>query len=81
MEISEPDHPARVVVEQYKRELRRRFRQLAADIGAREADALGDALMLLFEGSFLTRLTFDSQHGPARNAAGAARALMRAYTS
>ncbi len=81
VEITEPDHPARVVVEQYKRELRRRFRQLATDIGAREAEALGDALMLLFEGSFLTRLTFDSQHGPARNAAAAARALMRAYTS
>jgi AcrR family transcriptional regulator len=80
-EISEPDHPARAVVEQFKRELRRRFRQLAVDLGAHEAEALGDALMLLFEGSLLTRLTFDSQQGPARNAAAAARALMRAYTS
>jgi AcrR family transcriptional regulator len=80
-EISDPDHPARVVVEQFKRELRRRFRQLAVDVGAHEAEALGDALMLLFEGSLLTRLTFDSQQGPARNAGAAARALMRAYTS
>jgi AcrR family transcriptional regulator len=81
VEIPEPEHPARIVVEQYKRELRRRFRELAAQMGAHEPESLGDALMLLFEGSYLTRLTFDSQQGPARNAAAAARALIRAYTA
>lgn len=81
VEITEPEHPARIVVEQYKRELRRRFRTLATEMGAREPEALGDALMLLFEGSYLTRLTFDSQQGPARNAAAAARALIGAYTA
>jgi AcrR family transcriptional regulator len=81
VEIPEPEHPSRLVVEQYKRELRRRFRKLAAEMGAHEPETLGDALMLLFEGSYLTRLTFDSQQGPARNAAAAARALIRAYTS
>ena len=48
---------------------------------AREPDTLGDALMLLWEGSYLTRLTFQCQHGPAHNAAKAARALIEAYTS
>ena len=79
VEITEPDHPARPVVEQYKAEMRRRFRQLARETGAREPDALGDALMLLWEGSYLTLLTL-GQYGPAEGAAKAARALIAAYT-
>ncbi|WP_029921854.1 TetR/AcrR family transcriptional regulator [Nevskia soli] len=81
VEITEPEHPARAVVEHYKGEMRRRFRKLARDMGAHEADVLGDALMLLWEGSYLTRLTFQCQHGPAHNAAKAARTLIAAYTA
>jgi len=80
VEITEPNHPARPVVEKYKAEMRRRFRQLAHEMGARDADALGDALMLLWEGSYLTRLTFPGQHGPVQGAAKAARALIAAHT-
>lgn len=79
VEITEPDHPARPIVEQYKAEMRRRFRHLAQEMGAREPDALGDALMLLWEGSYLTRLTL-GRHGPVEGAAKAARALIAAYT-
>jgi AcrR family transcriptional regulator len=79
VEITEPDHPARPVVEKYKGEMRRRFRHLARDMGAREPAALGDSLMLLWEGSYLTRLTL-GQHGPVQGAAKAARALIAAYT-
>ncbi|HUA24853.1 MAG TPA: TetR/AcrR family transcriptional regulator [Steroidobacteraceae bacterium] len=79
VEITEPDHPARPIVEQYKAEMRRRFRQLAHEMGAREPDSLGDALMLLWEGSYLARLTL-GQHGPVQGAAKAARALIAAYT-
>jgi AcrR family transcriptional regulator len=81
VEITEPDHPARAVVEQYKTEMRRRFRKLAREMGAHEAEVLGDSLMLLWEGSYLTRLTFQCQHGPAHNAAKAARTLIAAYTA
>ena len=81
IEIPEAEHPARAVVEHYKQEMRKRFRMLARDMKAREPDTLGDALMLLWEGSYLTRLTFQCQHGPAHNAAKAARALIEAYTS
>jgi AcrR family transcriptional regulator len=81
VEIEEADHPARKVVEEHKRELRRRFRELAAAMRVREPDALGDALLLLFEGTYLTQLTFHSEHGPAQTAAAAARALIRAYSS
>lgn len=81
VEIDTKDHPALRVIEEYKQELRRRFRQLARDMHARDPGALGDALLLLFEGSYLTQLTFHSQHGPAQNAAPAARALIDAYTA
>lgn len=79
VEIAEPGHPARPVVEGHKAELRRRFRALAQGTGARDADALGDALMLLWEGSCLSRLTFRGAHTPAETAVGAARALIAAY--
>jgi hypothetical protein len=47
---------------------------------ARDAAALGDSLMLLWEGSYLARLTL-GQKGPVQGAANAARALIAAYTS
>lgn len=81
VEISEPAHPARAVVEGFKAEMRRRFRTLAHELGAGDADALGDSLMLLWEGSFLARLTFRGEHSPAENAAKAARSLLAAYTA
>ena len=46
---------------------------------AREPEALGDSLMLLWEGAYLTRLTL-GQTGPVQGAAKAARALIAAYT-
>jgi AcrR family transcriptional regulator len=79
VEITEPDHPARPVIEKYKAEMRRRFQQLARDMHAREPEALGDALMLLWEGAYLTRVTM-GQHGPVEGAAKAARALIAAFT-
>ena len=79
VEITEPDHPARPVIEKYKADMRRRFRQLAREMGAREPDALGDSLMLLWEGSYLTRVTMGA-NGPVQGAAKAARALIAAYT-
>jgi len=79
VEITEPSHPARPVIEKYKAEMRRRFRQLAREMGAREPNALGDSLMLLWEGAYLTRVTMGAD-GPVQGAAKAARALIAAYT-
>jgi AcrR family transcriptional regulator len=79
VEITDPDHPARPVIEKHKADMRRRFRQLAREMGAREADALGDTLMLLWEGAYLTRVTMGAE-GPVQGAAKAARALIAAYT-
>ena len=79
VEITEPSHPARPVIEKYKAEMRRRFRELATQMKARDSGALGDALMLLWEGSYLARLTL-GRTGPVQGAAQAARALIAAYT-
>jgi AcrR family transcriptional regulator len=75
------DMPAHAVVEHQKHELRRRFRKLARDLKASEPDALGDALMILWEGSYLTRLVFTGRQGPIQNVVRAARTLMDAHTS
>src|SRR5271169_321622 len=69
VEITEPAHPARPVIEKYKADMRRRFRRLAHEMHARDPNSLGDALMLLWEGSYLTRLTFPGEHGPLQGAA------------
>ncbi|HSZ07522.1 MAG TPA: TetR/AcrR family transcriptional regulator [Steroidobacteraceae bacterium] len=79
VEITEPGHPARPVIEKFKAEMRERFHELAHGMNAREPRALGDALMLLWEGAFLARVTM-GEHGPVQGVANAARALIAAYT-
>jgi AcrR family transcriptional regulator len=79
VEITEQDHPARPVIEKYKADMRSRFRKLAREMGAREPSALGDSLMLLWEGAYVARITMGAD-GPVRGAAKAARALIAAYT-
>ena len=81
VEITDPEHPARAVVEEFKGEMRRRFRAFARELGAREPNALGDSLMLLWEGGYLASLTFRGGHSPAESAAGAVRSLVAAYTT
>ncbi|WP_020651260.1 TetR/AcrR family transcriptional regulator [Solimonas variicoloris] len=79
VELREAEHPGHEVIRDYKAEVRRHLRQLAAEAGARESDALGDALMLLLEGSTVTRLTFAGRSGPLANSLVAARTLLDAY--
>lgn len=71
VEYPEPDHPARLVSEENKKELRRRLRAMAAGMGARDADDLGDGLLLLIEGAYISAQLF-GPGGPsgavARNA-------------
>jgi AcrR family transcriptional regulator len=80
VEITEPEHPARPVIEKYKADMRRRFRRLAQEMQARDPDELGDSLMLLWEGAYVARVTM-GQNGPVQGAAKAARALIAAYTN
>jgi AcrR family transcriptional regulator len=79
LELAEEDHPGRQVVLAKKREMRRRFRELAAATGADNPEELGDALMLLMEGAYLSRLTLSSQ-GPAHHVRPIALRLLDCYT-
>jgi AcrR family transcriptional regulator len=76
-EFPERDHPARRVAENNKRELRRRLRALAKASGARDAEALGDQLVLLFEGVYSSGPTFGSS-SPAARVVTAAEAILAA---
>lgn len=80
VELAETDHPAKAIIEEYKTEMRNRFRCLAKDMGAPNPEALGDALMLLWEGAYLSPLTFHDRRGPAQNVTNAADALIKALT-
>ena len=48
-------------------------------VRARESDARGDSLMLLWEGSYFARMTFHADKEASQIGAKAARALMTAY--
>ncbi|WP_300616598.1 TetR/AcrR family transcriptional regulator [Dokdonella sp.] len=76
VEIPEENEKLGAIVHEYKTEIRRRLRKYAREMGAREPDVLGDALMLLIEGGYYTRLTFPGNSGPVTAIAKAARALI-----
>jgi AcrR family transcriptional regulator len=77
VEYPEPDHPARIVSEENKRELRRRLRAMAKAMGADEPDTLGDGLLLLIEGAYISGQLFGAG-GPARSVAKNAELLIDA---
>lgn len=75
IEIADDEHPAMRVIREYTDELTQRMRALARELGARHPDELGDALTLLMEGAFATRVVFScSDH--AESVGLAARALL-----
>jgi AcrR family transcriptional regulator len=78
VELREDKHPGLDVIRNYKAEIHRRLRAMAREAGAGDADALGDALMLLLEGSVMTRLTFAGQGGPLVNSLAAVRIMLDA---
>ena len=81
VEIPEDNTVLGEIVHAYKAEIRCRLRKLARDAGARDPEALGDALMLLMEGGYYTRLTFPQNSGPVAGIAKAVRALVDAHTA
>jgi AcrR family transcriptional regulator len=79
VEIADDQHPGRRVAIKQKAEMRQRFHDLAAATGASRPQELGDALMLLMEGGYLTRRTFGRDDSPLQSAALTARVLLNAY--
>ena len=81
VEISDEEDVLSRLVRAYKDQVRIRLRQMAYDLAARDPDGLGDALMLLLDGGYFTRLVFPRSTGPISSALPAARVLMDAYTA
>ncbi|HEX9447165.1 MAG TPA: helix-turn-helix domain-containing protein [Dongiaceae bacterium] len=64
VEYPGPTNPAHMVSLRNKQELRRRLRLMAAEMGAKLPDQLGDGLLLLLEGSYASGQLF-GEGGPA----------------
>ena len=79
VEYPDDTHPARKVSEDHKRRLRLRLAELAADMGADDPRQLGDSLMLLIEGAFVTGQIFHAGGGPAQALAQAADRLIDSH--
>ena len=77
VEYPERDHPARIVSEANKQELRRRLRAMASAMGAANSDTLGDGLLLLIEGAYISGQLF-GEGGPAASVARNADLLIAA---
>ncbi|OZI74483.1 TetR/AcrR family transcriptional regulator [Bordetella genomosp. 12] len=78
VEYPDSQHPARRVAVAHKRVLHQRLQEMARGMGARDPQALGDALMLLLEGAFVSAQLFPDKDGPARSLAAAARQMIDA---
>jgi len=76
VEYPSRDNPARQVAEAHKKVFRKRLRELAAAMGARHPAVLGDALLLVIEGIYVTGQ--QSEEGPAQSALTVARLLIDA---
>ena len=57
VEVVEEDHPAREVIRAHKAEINRRLRALCTEMGAAEPEKLGNALSLLVNGIYASRLS------------------------
>jgi len=77
VEYPEAGHPARLVSVAHKRELRERLAAMARGMGARDPQALGDGLLLLMEGAFVSGQIFGAD-GPAAHLRVAAERLIQA---
>ncbi len=80
--IEYPDrkHPARKVAMDIKKRFRARLAAVAKAMGAKTPDRLGDALMLLFEGVYVSGQIFGAG-GPARTVIDAADMLIDGHLS
>ena len=74
VEYPSRDNPARQVAEAHKKVFRKRLRELAAAMGARQPAVLGDAFLLLIEGIYSTGQ--QSEEGPAQSAVTVAKLLI-----
>jgi AcrR family transcriptional regulator len=77
VELTDPDHPGRKIIEEHKAEVRARLLRMCTAIGARDPAALADGLFLLAEGALASTQTL-GHSGPGSSVARAAEALIEA---
>lgn len=75
-EFPDGSHPGHRIVEQNKREMRRRLAELTKAMGTRRPAQLADALFLLIEGAYASSQTLGGRNGPAANLSWATDALI-----
>ncbi len=80
-EFPEASHPGHRIVDQNKREMRRRLVGLSKAIGAPRPAQLADALFLLIEGAYASSQTLGGRNGPAATLPWAADALVDRHLS
>lgn len=78
VELVEPGHPGRVVVHDYKTEMRALIVQLARDMRVAAPETLADGLLLVIEGAISTHHIFGSQ-GPAKSLTATCEALIEQH--
>lgn len=78
VELAEPGHPGRAVVEDCKTEMRATLVQLAKDLPVSNPEGLADGLLLVIEGAIATHHVFGSQ-GPAHSMIVTSEAIIEAY--
>jgi len=66
VELAETNHPARHVIEEFKREQRNRLADLCRKAGIAKADLLADTLSLLLEGARVSRQSAGAEGPSAR---------------
>lgn len=76
IELSEPRHPARRVIEAHKRRSRERLVQLCREAGYAHSERVADELFLLIEGARVS-LQSVGREGPGARLYGLAEALLR----
>jgi AcrR family transcriptional regulator len=78
VELAEVDHPARQVIEEFKRKQRDRLAQLAHDAGIADCELLADTLVLLLEGARVSRQSVGAA-GPCAHFLASAEAVIASF--
>ena len=78
VELAETDHPARQVIEEFKRKQRDRLAQVAREAGITESELLADTLVLLLEGARVSRQSVGAE-GPCAHFITSAEAMITSF--
>ena len=78
VELGETDHPARQVIEEFKRKQRDRLARLAHEAGVGDAELLADTLVLLLEGARVSRQSVGAQ-GPCAHFITSSEAVIASF--